>query len=80
MWCATKAQRACALRSCSFPTAEGEEKKEVQKRKTRKYRMASKKAKKLVVDTNAFIKGVRLETIGQEFYTIPQVCTSFHSY
>jgi hypothetical protein len=35
--------------------------------------MATKKAKILVVDTNAFIKGVRLETIGQEFYTIPQV-------
>eukprot|EP00026_Physarum_polycephalum_P009360 Phypoly_transcript_09481.p1 GENE.Phypoly_transcript_09481~~Phypoly_transcript_09481.p1 ORF type:complete len:398 (-),score=109.51 Phypoly_transcript_09481:103-1296(-) len=35
--------------------------------------MATKKAKILVVDTNAFIKGVRIETIGQEFYTIPQV-------
>lgn len=35
--------------------------------------MASKKAKKLVVDTNAFIKAVRIETIGQEFFTIPQV-------
>jgi RNA-binding protein NOB1 len=35
--------------------------------------MTSKKAKKLVVDTNAFIKAVRLETIGQEFFTIPQV-------
>lgn len=33
----------------------------------------SKKAKKLVVDTNAFIKAVRIENIGQEFYTIPQV-------
>jgi RNA-binding protein NOB1 len=31
------------------------------------------KAKTLVVDTNAFIKQVRMETIGEEFYTIPQV-------
>lgn len=35
--------------------------------------MATKKAKQLVVDTNAFIKNVRLENIGQEFVTIPQV-------
>lgn len=35
--------------------------------------MTSKKAKTLIVDTNAFIKQVRMETIGEEFYTIPQV-------
>lgn len=35
--------------------------------------MASNKAKVLVVDSNAFIKQVRIETIGQKFYTIPQV-------
>lgn len=35
--------------------------------------MTSQKAKILVVDSNAFIKQVRLETIGQKFYTIPQV-------
>jgi len=35
--------------------------------------MTSKKAKILVVDSNAFIKQVRIETIGQKFYTIPQV-------
>lgn len=35
--------------------------------------MTSNKAKVLVVDSNAFIKQVRIETIGQKFYTIPQV-------
>lgn len=35
--------------------------------------MASKKAKVLVVDSNAFIKQVRIDTIGSTFYTIPQV-------
>jgi len=35
--------------------------------------MADKKAKKLIVDSNAFIKGVRLEAIGNELWTVPQV-------
>jgi len=33
----------------------------------------SSKAKTLVVDTNAFIKAVRIDTIGEQFFTIPQV-------
>jgi len=35
--------------------------------------MASNKAKILVVDSNAFIKQIRFETIGEKFYTVPQV-------